>query len=96
MVGAQTTGSLERRPGSNFTRNDGAEKTMVKVAIDGAVQEAEREELLIEVINRSAISTRSKIRQDRPPRRILRNSANIFFLSHLPVSFLRLALWEHF
>jgi hypothetical protein len=47
-MGAQTTGSLERRPGSNFTRNDGDEKTMVKVAIDGAVQEAEREELLIE------------------------------------------------
>jgi NADH dehydrogenase/NADH:ubiquinone oxidoreductase subunit G len=28
-------------------------KTMVKVAIDGAVQEAEREELLIAVINPS-------------------------------------------
>ena len=41
-------------------------------------------------------ATRPKIRQDRPPCRILRNSANIFFLSHLPVSFLRPALWEHF
>jgi formate dehydrogenase major subunit len=37
-----------------------------------------------------------KIRQDSPPRRILRNSASIFFLSHLPVSFLRPALGEHF
>ena len=47
-MGTQTTGSLEPRPGSNFTRNDADEKTMVKVAIDGAVQEAEPEELLIE------------------------------------------------
>ena len=46
-MGTQTTGSLERRPGSNFTSNDGDEKTTVKVPIDGAVQEAEREELLM-------------------------------------------------
>jgi formate dehydrogenase major subunit len=37
----------------NFTMNFGDEKTMVKVAIDGVVQDAQPDELLIDVINRS-------------------------------------------
>jgi formate dehydrogenase major subunit len=37
----------------NFTMNYGDEKTMVKVAIDGVVQDAKPDELLVDVINRS-------------------------------------------
>ena len=38
----------------NFTMNDENEKRMLKVAIDGVVQDAQPDELLIDVINRSA------------------------------------------
>src|ERR1700722_2393468 len=42
-----------RKTGINFTMNQKDKKTVVKVAIDGVVQDAQPDELIIDVINRS-------------------------------------------